>query len=174
MLQPGDVWGLCNGLNSTRNKVCDFTGTVLFSDKNFAMISWTQRTGFPVGAPSNRDPLSQQLLPVDKWGKKHITEMLLGEFNKYSQWKTGSWIDENPGQYYRVVAKEDNTTCTATWYDLLSYNQIGRWTTVLDGEGEWDQYLLPSQYSAGLAPQHSITGTCYWESDRRRPGRHLL
>ncbi|MDR0927058.1 MAG: T9SS type A sorting domain-containing protein [Ignavibacteria bacterium] len=164
-LAQGQVWVIMNGVNDIQNSVCDFSGSVIYGDKNFALISFLQRTAIPVSSwIRNRDNLCEQLLPVTKWGTKHVSVQFKGAYEKTSIWKNGNPLDDNPGQLYRVVAREPETVSNAIWYDLTSMESVGTWNVTLHFEGDWVEYIPIASGENSAKPIHSIMGACYWEA----------
>ena len=168
LLQSCDVWTVCNGLNTSLNRACDFTGSVLSSAKNFAFVSWTQRTNLPVGEAHSRDNLCEQLLPPEKWGNKYITVQFKGEYENTSKWKhLPGWKNSNPGNLFRVVAKEPNTNITVEWYDLLDHQPVNSLVFNLDYEGDFREYLsIPKTFNSDNPPQHSVAGVAVWKANK--------
>ena len=172
LMQTCDVWTLCNGINPVQNQVCDFSGTIVESAKNFAFISWSQRTSIPTGRDYSRDNLCEQLLPVDKWGNKYITVQMKGEYEASSKWRNhpggkDKWSNQNPGNYFRMVAKEPGTNITVKWYSLENYVLVGYEQFYLDSLGQMAEYLaIPGEFTATSMPQHSVAGVAVWESNK--------
>ncbi len=111
----------------------DMTGSEITADKNIGLISYHERCMIPVTMISNgRDHLSEMIPPVTAWGKEHFTQELSR--------------GQDMGDFYRVVASENNTQVDLTWYNKKTKQLIGRNQTLLnegevlealDIQGEW-------------------------------------
>ena len=93
----------------------DLTGTYIKSTKNVAFYSGNRRTR--IGPGSSSDHISEQLMPVDTWGKKFATVPI---------------PTRTTGDYFRIVACEANTRVNvrglkngATFTDSFTLSQPG-------------------------------------------------
>lgn len=75
----------------------DLTGTYISATKNIAFYSGNRRTR--IGAGSSSDHISEQLMPVDTWGKRFATVPI---------------PTRTTGDYFRFVASESNTVVTVS------------------------------------------------------------
>jgi len=148
-MNAGDVYTVL-GDGSTRG-VFDLTGSRIKSTKPVGFISSHQRTTMPN-------------LLLNGNGRDHLVEMNA----PVSQWDTVDTsveIERNPtipnakGDVFRVVAAEDDTRWTLTYYDPVSKTQIGQGGGVLQA-GEFAD-LSQSQTSTILTHGVSI-----WKADK--------
>ena len=138
-----DEWQAINVWDEIQNAdiadgVCDFTGTTITSDKPIAVYSYQERTDIPLGC-GNRDHLTEQLLPVNLWGKEFVSVQLK------SRGLTGTASDVQPplfvGDYFRVVASEPDTRLDVTWWDPRTGDEIKSLKNQsLNPDGEWWDY----------------------------------
>src|SRR5690606_1221975 len=105
---------------------CDFSGSVIQSDKPVAVFSYNERTDWPIGV-GNRDNLCEQLLPVDKWGKQHISLQLLAPGRKTANPIGNEKMDKElaSGDYFRVMASEPETFLDVVWYHPTTGEHLG-------------------------------------------------
>ena len=83
--------------------VFDFSGTNILGSKPIGVISFHNRTLIPsFEVKSSRSHLVEFMLPTNLWGKNFTTLELNRETNK--------------GDYFRVIALEDNTSLEVTTY----------------------------------------------------------
>ena len=91
------------GDGQTRGRF-DLSGTRITSNKPIGLISTHMRTIIPHHIINNgRDHLAEMMPPVTAWGKKYSTV----EYVRQS----------GMGDYFRIIASEDNTTWNVKWYD---------------------------------------------------------
>lgn len=128
----------------------DITGTTIESSKPIGVISYHQRTMVPNKCPNGKDHLSEMLLPVESWGKEFISM----EFNRGGQ-----------GDFFRIVASEDNTRIIADQYFPGSGNPIpdGHIETVIN-KGQFWEYLQTSCGNDNR--QNGVKGVTSWKSDK--------
>jgi len=97
---------LVQGNGKTRGQF-DLSGTEITSldkKKPIGIISGHEKTMIPKNIVFNgRDNLLAMLAPVSRWGKEYYTVELDRKTDK--------------GDYFRVVASEDDTEVVITWYD---------------------------------------------------------
>ncbi|MBR3090955.1 MAG: hypothetical protein IKH10_03055, partial [Bacteroidetes bacterium] len=145
---------------------CDFTGSTITSNKPIAMFSFHEGADIPLGA-GNRSNLVEQLLPVNMWGKQHISLQLrcAGAVPK----PIGNEVldpDLKVGDYFRVVAAEEATLLNVKWWNTKTGEAIKELKNQrLDTEGsfwEWNENMsYPRQ--AGIL---SIQGVALFESNK--------
>jgi hypothetical protein len=135
---------------SGTNIAFDLTGTTIEASKPIGVISFHQRTMVPNKCPNGRDHLSEMLLPVQSWGKEFVTM----EFNRGGQ-----------GDFFRVVASEDNTRIIADQHFPGSGNLIpdGHIETVLN-KGQFWEYLQTS--CGNNNTQNGVRGVTVWKADK--------
>lgn len=100
-LDAGEIYQI-QGDGETRG-IFDLSGSLIRSNKPVGVISYHNRVMIPKQIVSNgRDNLLAMMPPVHAWGKKYVSvEMDRG---------TGK------GDYFRVVAAEDDTDVKFAWY----------------------------------------------------------
>ena len=132
------------------NIAFDLTGTTIDATKPIGVISFHQRTMVPNKCPNGRDHLSEMLLPVQSWGKEFVTM----EFNRGGQ-----------GDFFRVVASEDNTRIIADQYYPGSGNLMpdGHIEAVLN-KGQFWEYLQTS--CGNNNTQNGVKGVTVWKADK--------
>ncbi|MBQ6269301.1 MAG: IgGFc-binding protein, partial [Bacteroidetes bacterium] len=171
MLPVMNKWQVINiqdelmDVQNARGK-CDFTGSTITSNKPIAMFSFHEGADIPLGA-GNRSNLVEQLLPVNMWGKQHISLQLrcAGAVPK----PIGNEVldpDLKVGDYFRVVAAEDATLLNVKWWNTKTGEAIKELKNQrLDTEGsfwEWNENMsYPRQ--AGIL---SIQGVALFESNK--------
>jgi len=115
--------------NGKNRGLLDLSGTEITSlDKNkpIGIISGHERTMIPKNIVYNgRDNLLAMLAPVSRWGKEYYTVELDRKTDK--------------GDYFRVVASEDDTEVVITWYDKKTRDFINSLTYKLEAN-EWIEY----------------------------------
>jgi len=148
-LNKGDIYML-QGTGLNRGGF-DMTGTIIRGDKPIAIISTHERVMIPPFLVSTgRDHLSAMPPPVNTWGKNYVTIELDRGTDK--------------GDYFRVVAGEDNTSFDVRWYDKKTGEYLGRWDGVLAKKGDFDDY---SKTNANMPHDNeSIRGISYFKSDK--------
>jgi hypothetical protein len=124
-LDEGEVYML-KGTGTTRG-VFDMSGSRITADKPIGVISFHQRTMIPaIVVSTGRDHLSEMLLPTDKWSSSYYTlELDRGK---------------DKGDFFRIMAKEENTEFAVKWYDKNTGEQIGLWDGVLAEAGDFAEY----------------------------------
>ncbi len=146
MLDEGDVYPVMG--DGTTAGGFDMTGSTVESDKPVGFISFHQRTIIPFNAQNGRDHLIEMMPPVSSWGKEFYTV----EFKR-----------DNKGDFFRVVASEDNTTVEMEYKDKDKNTVLGRRTIKLRYKGDfWEDY----NYWVGQGQTEGIRGTAVWKSDK--------
>lgn len=144
-LNRGDVYAVRgNGLSLGQ---FDLSGTRIVSSKPVGVISFHQRAMIPAfPAPNNgRDHLSEMLPPVSAWGTEHVTM----EIDRGT----------NRGDFFRIIAAEDNTTFTCTYTDLVT-GATRVWEGLLEKAGDF------AEKENSWPPGESIRGVAVWRSSK--------
>jgi|GEM_PF-3267617 len=127
----------------------DLTGTEIVADKPIGLISSHERTMIPKNIVYNgRDNLLAMLAPVSRWGKEYYTVELDRGTDR--------------GDYFRVVAAEDDTDLEITWWDKKTREQINQLSYSLKAN-EWIEYhTIDADYTTY---QESIRGTSRFKAN---------
>ncbi len=149
-LDRGEVYTV-QGNGKTRGEF-DLSGSQISSDKPIGLISYHNRAMIPATVVTNgRDHLLEMIPPVSSWG----TEYHSVEIDR----------KKNKGDFYRVVAGEDNVTFNVTWYDKNTKDSIGHLGPItLQEKGDWFEYN-----NVGAQAPHdyeSIRGVAHFKSDK--------
>ncbi|MCB0702609.1 MAG: T9SS type A sorting domain-containing protein [Ignavibacteriae bacterium] len=109
----------------------DLSGSLITSDKPIGLISYHNRTTIPQSGSNNgRDHLIEMPPPVTAWGTEYATV----EYDRGS----------DKGDYFRVVAGEDNVTFYADWYEKAgggNNKKIGSFGPIkLLEKGDWFEF----------------------------------
>lgn len=149
VLNKGQTY-MIQGTGQTRGSF-DLTGTVVTGDKPIAIISSHERCMIPPFTVTNgRDNLIAMPPPVQTWGKNYVTIELDRSTDK--------------GDYFRVVAAEDDTYFDVRWYHMKTGDYLGRWDGHLLKKGDFLDY-----HGASAEAPHdieSIRGISYFKSDK--------
>ncbi len=148
LIDEGEVYQI-EGDGLTKGEF-DISGTLITSDKPVGLISYHTRTSLPIFAPDSRDHLCEMIPPTSALGSKYAS---------ISMDRNGS----KKGDLFRIVAVEDNTNFSATWYELESDALINDIHGILDHAGDFEDI------SSALTPDaniNSITGASIFESDK--------
>lgn len=148
-LNKGEVY-LIQGDGTTRGEF-DLTGTNISADKNIGLISSHDRCMIPTYVVySGRNHLVEMLPPVSKWG----TEFLTQEFNRGT----------DKGDYFRVVASEDNTKLKIISFNKNDNKLIAIIDTVISKKGDFlELFDIKVQAPHDL---ESIRGISHFKSDK--------
>jgi len=149
-LDRGEVYAV-QGNGKTRGEF-DLSGSQIISDKPIGLISYHNRTMIPAVVVQNgRDHLLEMIPPVSSWGTEYHSIELDRKKDK--------------GDFYRVVAGEDNVIFNVTWYDKNNKDSIGHLGPItLQKKGDWFEYN-----NVGVLAPHdfeSIRGVAHFESDK--------
>lgn len=141
---------IVNGTGESRGQF-DLTGTIIKGNKDFAVIGFSERAMIPAYVVSNgRNHLSEMLFPIKSAGKEFISL----EFERGTE----------KGDYFRVVATEDNTEFSVSWYDKNNYELIDTWEGVLEEKGDFDEF---SKVSAKIPHENeSIRGIAFFAANK--------
>ncbi len=148
-LQQGQTY-MVRGDGETRG-IFDLSGTFIKANKPVGLISFHMRTMIPAFDIYNgRDHMVEMLPPVHAWGKKYVTV----EYKR----------DKEQGDFFRIIASEDNTHFRCIYYDKDNGNVLGNWEATLKKAGDWEDYLEVFT----VTPNHmkSIRGTSVWIADK--------
>lgn len=145
-LDKGQVYNVVG--DATTIDQFDLTGSLIHADKPIGVISYHERTLLPQNSQNGRDHMVEMLRPVSQWGKKHVNL---------------EFIRDNHGDFYRIVAAENNTKWKMKYYDKMDNTKLlgQREGTLNKGEfyedfNEW----------AGRGAIEGIRGVSVWESDK--------
>ena len=131
--------------------VFDLSGSFIKANKPVGLISFHMRTMIPSFDIFNgRDHMCEMLPPTQAWGKKYVTV----EYKR----------DKEQGDFFRVIAKEDNTHFRCIYYDKTDGTVLGNWEATLKHAGDFEEYLEVFTKT----PNHmkSIRGTSVWIADK--------
>ncbi len=147
MLDRGETYML-----SGSGKVSDFdiSGSSIEADKPVGLLSYHMRTIIPIIAGrGSRDHLSAMLPPVNAWGRQYAA----AEFDRNQY-----------GDYFRVMASEDETKVTLRSYDPLTLALEDESSFELDKAGEWHELLEVDPEA--LPRPVSVRKLSVWEADK--------
>lgn len=149
ILNAGQTY-MVQGSGESRGEF-DLTGSIIKADKPIAIISSHERAIIPVFTSTfGRDHLAAMPPPVSNWSKEYVTLELDRATNK--------------GDYFRVVAAEDNTYFEVKWFDKITGKLIGSWDGILDKKGDFDEY---SKVSAKMPHiNESVRGIAHFKADK--------
>jgi len=149
-LQAGEVYAV-QGTGTTRG-IFDLSGTHITSDKPVGLISHHNRCMIPATVVNTgRDHIIEMLPPISAWGTNYSTI----EFDRGT----------DKGDYFRIIAGEDNTTFNVNWYDKETGEKISSIGPIeLINKGDWYEY----NGSGATAPHEleSIRGVSNFTSDK--------
>lgn len=139
-MNAGDVY-MMQGDGKTRG-VFDLSGSIITANKNIGLISYHNRCMIPSTVVDNgRDYLCEMMPPVQAWGTEYATV----EYDRGS----------DKGDFFRVVAGEDNVTFNADWYEKAgggNNKKVGSFGPIkLLKKGDWFEYN-----NAGVTAPHSL------------------
>ena len=144
-LQQG---GMCQ--IQSRDYLGDVTGTWIASDKPIAVFAGAFLADVPDGGTPAANPLVQEQLPVNIWGRQVLALSFAGRFN---------------GDTYRVLAAYSNTVVTiaTTNGTTVMTNQAGEfYEAVLDGPVEFQgsQPIQVAQFANGTYSDSQLGDPC--------------
>lgn len=121
-LKKGETY-MIKGKGESRGEF-DISGSHIVSNKPIGLISFHQRTMIPSNRTVNgRNHLSEMLKPVESWGENYYTVEL----------DRGT----DMGDFFRIMASEDNTVVTADWYDKETGERIYGFKQTIQNAGEY-------------------------------------
>jgi hypothetical protein len=148
-LQEGQTY-MVRGDATTRG-VFDLSGSSIQANKPVGFISFHMRTMIPVfDISGGRDHLCEMLPPVHSWGKKFATVELKR--------------DKGQGDFFRILASEDDTQFECKYYDKENGTLLGEWKGKLKKAGDWEDYL--EVFTTTPNRMKSIRGTAVWTADK--------
>ncbi|MFN3195635.1 MAG: T9SS type A sorting domain-containing protein [Chlorobiota bacterium] len=148
-MNSGDVYAV-QGTGTTRG-IFDLSGSKITSNKPIALLSYHNRTMIPATVvTSGRDHIIEMIPPVDSWGTEyHSLELDRGK---------------DKGDYFRVIAGEDDVTFDIVWYDKVTKEKISDIGPItLQEKGNWFEYN-----GEGVTMPHfqeSIRGVAHFKAD---------
>lgn len=137
--------------NGKSRGVFDLSGSFIKANKPVGLISFHMRTIIPsFDIYNGRDHMCEMLPPTHAWGKKYVTV----EYKR----------DKEQGDFFRIIAKEDNTHFRCIYYDKDDGRVLGNWEGILKNAGDFEEYLEVFTKT----PNHmkSIRGTSVWTADK--------
>jgi hypothetical protein len=148
-LMEGEVYTV-QGTGTTRG-VFDLSGTLIDADKPIGLLSYHNRTMIPsTVVTSGRDHIIEMIPPIQAWGTEYATV----EFDR----------KKDKGDYFRVVAGEDNVTFTIDWWTKDGTEKLSKIGPItLQEKGDWFEY----NGSGATMPHNleSIRGMSYFKAD---------
>jgi len=149
-LQRGQTYAVF-GSGKTRG-VFDLSGSTVRSNKPVGFISFHKRTLLPsYDLWNGRDMLTEMLPPIDRWGKKYATV----EYKR-----------NDHGDFFRVIAAEDDTDFEVNWYDKISGQKIKKANGNLRKSGDFWEYLEVDVERNATNTFESIKGTSVFEANK--------
>jgi hypothetical protein len=148
-LMEGEVYAV-QGTGTTRG-IFDLSGSLIDADKPIGLLSYHNRTMIPsTVVTSGRDHIIEMIPPIQAWGTEYATV----EFDR----------KKDKGDYFRVVAGEDNVTFTIDWWTKDGTEKISKIGPItLQEKGDWFEYN-----GSGATTPHdleSIRGMSYFKAD---------
>ncbi len=132
-----------------RTKDFDMTGTIITADKPIGLVSFHIRAMIPINSDEGRQYLIEMIPAVQSWGKRFATI----EFKR-----------QNKGDYFRLVASQDNTNWSVKYYDINTKKLINQMSGTLQKAGDFFDYN-GENIQPGVQKE-SIRGLSYWEADK--------
>ncbi len=134
----------------------DISGTKIKASKPVGIISFHLRTMIPSIAPMDRGHLNEWLPPTSTWGKEYVSV----QFDR-----TISSQQQGKGDLFRVVALEDQTKVTCSYYDLSTGNLLGNQDVPLSKAGDWAD-ILDIRDINDRNTKKSVYGVSHWQSTK--------
>ncbi|MDP2363218.1 MAG: IgGFc-binding protein, partial [Ignavibacteria bacterium] len=160
----GDSWSfslnagqtyMVRGKGETKG-LYDITGTKIRANKPIGVISTHVRTMIPSICPEDRDHISEMIPPTSTLGKEYVTV----QFNRKAvSPRTGK------GDLFRVVAIQDNTKITCSYFDSSTGKLVGNQDTPLAKAGMFAD-VMPILDINNANTKNSIYGVAHWQSDK--------
>lgn len=132
-----------------RTKDFDMTGTIITANNPIGIVSFHMRAMIPINSDEGRQHLVEMIPPVQSWGKQFATI----EFKR-----------QNKGDYFRIVASQDNTKWSVKYYDINTKKLINQMSGTLAKAGDFFDYN-GENIQQGVQKE-SIRGLSYWEADK--------
>ena len=129
----------------------DLSGTLVTASNPIGVISFHMRSIIPLAmGGGDRDFLVEMLPPVEHWGQRYACRELERE--------TGF------GDFYRVMAAEDNTTVRLRTFDVKSGRETAKREFTIRTAGEFAEF--GERAPEASAPPDAILGISLWEADK--------
>ncbi len=129
------------------DRAFDMSGTRVFSNKPIGMISFHMRTIIPTSLGfSSRDNLISMVPPIETWGQTYVSV----EFKRVDR-----------GDFFRIIAAEDNTEFEVIYYDRDSKVELGRRQGLLSA-GQLREY----EETNPTPGTESIRGVAVWKANK--------
>lgn len=128
--------------------VFDLSGTRITANKPIGLLSFHQRTMVPSRIDTNnngRDCLSEMMTPVSAWSREYVSV----ELNR----------DTNNGDFFRVMAAEDNTSFRCEYTDFQT-EKTYVWEGLLPRAGDF------AEKETTWPPVPAIRGRAVWKADK--------
>jgi IgGFc binding protein/type IX secretion system substrate protein len=153
-LKKGETF-MVQGAARTRSKF-DFSGSLITASKPVGLISFHHNSRISGKSPStsgedSRNNIMEMLPPISQWGK---------EFFSLEFFRTGK-----KGDYFRVMASEDETNWSVTLYDVKSGDKIDEMSGTL-AAGEFYEYNTIDKQNPLPSDAKAIRGIAHWTSDK--------
>ncbi len=150
VLNAGEIY-IVQGEGKTRG-FFDLSGSIITSDKPIGLISYHNRCMIPsVVVTTGRDHLIEMLPPTQAWGIEYFSIEIDRKSDK--------------GDFFRIVAAEDNTEFKIKWYDTQTNKLIDSIGPLkFTKKGNWFEYN-----GIGANSPHnleSIRGAAHFEADK--------
>lgn len=144
VLNEGDTY-MVQGDGSDR--AFDLTGTQIFADKAIGLISFHTRTIIPTSLGfDSRDFLAEMLPPTSSWGREYVTLELQRA---------------DRGDFFRIVALEDETEFMVEFFDLETKEIVGKRQGIINA-GQLREY----EEAKPGAGTESIRGAAVWKASK--------
>lgn len=129
----------------------DLSGTSIIADKPIGLLSFHERTMIPAFTVYNgRDHLIEMIPPTTAWGKYYTSV----------EYARGT----DKGDFFRIIASEDNTKYRIRWYDIKEEQLINQREGTLKNAGDFEEFIhAPVKHPHDL---ESIRGTSIFEFDK--------
>jgi len=150
-LNRGQVYAI-QGDGTTRG-VFDLSGSSISANKPIGVISYHNRTMIPSEISSTYlHHLSEMIPPINAWGKEYFSI----EYNR----------NEEKGDYYRVIAGEDNITFDVTSYDKITKEKLAEKKGIkLNKKGDWIEFFGKEEFADDA--DKILNGVLHFKSDRK-------
>ena len=123
------------------------TGTKITSNKPIGLVSYVERVMIPATNVNGRDHIVEMLPPVQAWGKRYVTV----EYKR-----------DNMGDFFRVVASQNQTRWKMKYYDKVTGDLLGQREGILNAGEFFEDF---NQY-VGRGLVEGFRGTSVWEADK--------
>ncbi|MFN8358566.1 MAG: hypothetical protein U0264_01505 [Candidatus Kapaibacterium sp.] len=144
-LDKGQVYNVVG--DATTIGTFDLTGTIISADKPIGVISYHERTLLPQNSQNGRDHMVEMLRPTSAWGTKHVNL---------------EFLRDNKGDFFRIVAAENNTTWSMKYYSKTKDTLLGQ----RQGKLNKGEFYEDFNEWAGRGAIEGIRGVSIWDSDK--------